>query len=167
MECSGHFIKPIQPTKYMLNNLLSKFSGNGEPAKEIQPSSQPVNGKISYKFQCGIEAHQEELNLEQDEKLTGVLLGFDMGSFSLEATSIKDLIGTLVREKSLLKILDIILIPEGSDKPDYAWLKNSELQNVFGDFFSLNPTAINWLKTIGAGLTSLPQTPSTGNSSKQ
>lgn len=151
----------------MLNNILSKFSGNGEPAEEMKPSSLPVDGKIRYKFQCGIEAHQEELNLGQDEKLTGILLGFDMNSFSFETTSIKDLINTLVKEKSLTKILEIILIPESNVKPDYSQLKNSELQNVFGDFFSLNPTVINWLRTIGGGLTSLPRTPSTGNSSKQ
>ena len=151
----------------MLDNLLSKFSSNGgQPAKDMQPSSEPVDGKITYKFQCGIEAHQEELNLDQDEKLTTILLGFDMNSFSFETTSIKDLIGILVKEKSLIKILEIILISD-NDKPDYSQLKNSELQNVFGDFFSLNPTVINWLKTIGAGLTSLPQTRSTGNSSQQ
>lgn len=147
----------------MLNNIISKLSGNSED----KPSSQPINGKIRYTFHCGIEAHQEELNLEQDEKLTGILLGFDVNSFSLETTSIKDLIGVLIKEKSLIKILEIILIPGNNENPDYSQLKNSELNNIFGDFFSLNPTVMNWLKTIGTGLTSLPQTPSTGSSSQQ
>lgn len=148
-------------------NVFSLFGKNGtaQDQQEIKPSSEIIDGRISYKFQCGIEAFQEELNLEQDEKLTGILLGFDINSFSLETTSIKDLINTLVKEKALNKILDIILLPSGNEKQDYSQLKNSELQTVFSDFFSLNPTVINWLKTIGSGLTSLPQTLSTKSSS--
>ena len=151
-------------------NIFSLFGNNkdtnDQTKQEIKPSSEVIDGRISYKFQCGIEAHQEELNLQQDEKLTSVLLGFDLNSFSLENTSIKDLINTLVKEKALNKILEIILHPSGNEKQDYSLLKNSELQTVFSDFFSLNPTALNWLKTIGKGLTSLPQTLSTGTSSK-
>lgn len=150
-------------------NIFSLFGNNkdtnDQTKQEIKPSSGVIDGRISYKFQCGIEAHQEELNLQQDEKLTSVLLGLDLNSFSLENTSIKDLINTLVKEKALNKILDIILHPSGKEKQDYSLLKNSELQTVFSDFFSLNPTALNWLKTIGKGLTSLPQTLSTGTSS--
>jgi len=149
----------------MLNNLFSLFANSGESGKDIKPSVDPINGKIHYSFQCGIKAYQEELNLDQDTEMTDLMLGFDINSFSLEKSSIKDLIDMLLKEKALSKILDIILIqPEDAPYTDYGKLKNSELAKIFSDFFSLNPTAINWLKTIGSGLTSISQTPSTKSS---
>lgn len=150
----------------MLKNLFSNFTNKDQ---KIIPSSEPIDGKIMYTFQNGLVAYQEELNLDQDEKLTGILVGFDLNAFSLE-NSIKDLIETIIKEKALLRVLKIILLPESeqSDLDDsLKGLKNSELQKVFNDFFSLNPTVINWLKTIGKDLTSLRQTPSTSNSSTQ
>lgn len=150
----------------MLKNLFSNFTNKDH---KIKPSSDPVNGRITYNFQNGLKAHQEELDLDQDEKLTEILLGFDLNTFSLD-NSISDLIKSIVKEKALLSVLKIILVPDSEQAiPDatFAGIKNSELQNIFNDFFSLNPTVINWLKTIGKGLTSLPQIPSTSSSSTQ
>lgn len=144
----------------MLKNLLSFIAGKDADPKASSPI---VDGKINYTFQCGLRAYQEELNLHQTEKLTAVMLELDFSD--IVNKSLQDFILMLTNGKVITKILDIILIgvPENDliKDVDYSALKNSELQAVFGDFFSLNPTAIGWLKNIVQGLTSIPQTPST------
>ncbi len=142
--------------------MLSKIFDKFKSTEEFKPSSEPVNGKITYNLQCGT-AHQEELDIEQDEKLTEVLMGFDVNALSFENTTIKDLIQRVVNEKAVYKILSIILFSEDKDF-DVRYIKNSELEMIFSDFFSLNPTAINWLKTIGGALISMSQTKSTSSS---
>lgn len=142
--------------------MLSKIFDKFKSTEEFKPSSEPVNGKITYNLQCGT-AYQEELDIEQDEKLTEVLMGFDVNALSFENTTIKDLIQRVVNEKAVHKILSIILFSEDKDF-DVRYIKNSELEMIFSDFFSLNPTAINWLKTIGGALISMSQTKSTSSS---
>jgi hypothetical protein len=142
--------------------MLSKIFDKFKSTEEFKPSSEPVNGKITYNLQCGT-AHQEELDIEQDEKLTEVLMGFDVNALSFENTTIKDLIQRVVNEKAVYKILSIILFSEDKDF-DVRYIKNSELEMIISDFFSLNPTAINWLKTIGGALISMSQTKSTSSS---
>lgn len=141
----------------MWGKLANKLNSNEKPSTPV------VEGKIHYKFQCGYEAHQEELSLEQDEKLTAILLTLNLSS--LAEISINELITTLTKEKLIPKVLGIILI--GKEDNDYSKLKNSELEMVMADFFSLNPTAIAWLKTIGEGLASLKMIPSTSNLPKE
>lgn len=149
----------------MLNNLFSKFASAG---KDPEPSSEVVNGRISYSFACGVEAYQEELTLGQDEQLVGVLMGLNISDIDIEKTQIKDVIGKLLSDNVLYKLLQVVLIIPGSeDKMPVEKLKqlrNSELQAVIGDFFSLNPTARDWLKTIGSGLISGQTTTGTSNS---
>ncbi|MEO8447691.1 MAG: hypothetical protein ABI528_09365 [bacterium] len=142
----------------MLKNILTFLNPDVK-----KTSSEIVDGKIHYKFQCGIEAHQEELSIDQDEKLVSVMMTLDINQ--LEAKSqIKDIIDLLLRTKLLYKMLMILLITRDCsniDEKKLKALKNSELSNVLNDFFFLNPTAINWLKTIGKGLTSIQTIKST------
>jgi hypothetical protein len=155
----------------MLNKILSLFNKKNDTQSESQeerkPSSKIVDGRIHYEFKCGLKAYQEEMNLEQDQSLAEIILGFDLKSFSLETTSIKDLVDIILKEKALNKILDIILFRSDGSSDCFDLLKNSELQIIFEDFFSLNPTVKDWLMTSGSGLTLLFQILSTENSSKQ
>lgn len=119
--------------------------------------------KKNYKFSIGISATQEELTIEQDYKLMDLLseLGIGEGQELLN-TPIKDIIGKLVKNDLLSKMLEIILTVTGpllDDqtiplKEDKNWLKlkNSELQEVITDFFSLNPLVLQLLKGLGSGL---------------
>lgn len=126
--------------------------------KEPQPSSEVVNGRICYSFACGVEAYQEELTLGQDEELVGVLMALDISGVDLEKTQIKEIIEKLLSDNLLHKLLQVILVIPGMEQKipveKIKQLRNSELQAVIGDFFSLNPTARDWLKTIGSGLIS-------------
>lgn len=123
------------------------------------------DGRIKYKFKCGIEAYQEELDLRQDELLTEILLELNIETFSFGNTKIKELVNILIKERVLIKVLDIILTTVKDTECDFLKLKNSELEEVFEDFFSLNPTVTNWLRNIGKGLTSSPLIQSISSSS--
>ena len=77
-------------------------------------------------------------------------------------TPIKDIIGKLVKNDMLSKLLNIILTAkdkitdEGGNTPaglvDWKTLKNSELQEVMTDFFSLNPLVLQLFRGLGSGL---------------
>lgn len=103
-----------------------------------------------YKFSNGVEASQDELTIEQDYKLIDLLseLGIGEGQDLLN-TPIKDIIGKLVKNDLLTKLLNIILVIE-KGAPDWQKLKNSELQEVIKDFFTLNPLVLELLKTFGS-----------------
>lgn len=146
----------------MLNNLFSKFSNQN--SEDLKPSSEVINGCISYDFQCGLKAHQEQINLDQDFRLADILLELNLKDLNFEKTSIIEVISTLFENKIIYKILLVILLPDGDGEiksEELGKLKNSELQIIFNDFFSLNPTAKDWLKTIGEGLISIQTTRST------
>jgi hypothetical protein len=149
----------------MLKNLFSKFATS---EKEPQPSSEVINGRICYSFACGVEAYQEELTLGQDEELVGVLMELDIEGVDLEKTQIKEIIEKLLSDNLLHKLLQVILVIPGMEQKipveKIKQFRNSELQAVIGDFFSLNPTARDWLKTIGSGLISGQTTTGTSNS---
>lgn len=154
----------------MLKNLFTKFAANTE---EPKPSQEPVDGKIRYKFSNGLECRQEELTLGQDEKLVEIMMGLELSGVDLENTKLRDIISQLLSENLLYKMLQVVLIAEHTDK-DFTRgginidrlrsLKNSELEAVIKDFFSLNPTARDWLKTIGSGLISGQTTTGISNS---
>lgn len=149
----------------MLKNLFSKFaSGDSQPA----PSAEVVNGRISYTFASGVNAYQEELTLGQDEELVGIMMSLDIAGIDVEKTKLSEIIGKLVSDQLLYKLLQVVLIiPDSGDKvsvEQLRQLRNSELQAVVGDFFSLNPTARDWLKTIGSGLISGQTTSGTESS---
>ncbi|MBV6480205.1 MAG: hypothetical protein HGGPFJEG_03057 [Ignavibacteria bacterium] len=130
----------------MLDKIFSMFK------EKTAPSKVPVDGKIHYKFKCGFIAWQEELNLQQDEELAKVLLNINIAYLN-ENSDIKSLLGLLMQEKILNKVLNIILISNDCSEVNYDLLKNSELEVVFKDFFSLNPTAMKLLKnTVGEAI---------------
>lgn len=155
-----------------MKNIFSIFK-NTNSSKDIKPSSEILNGRISYKFSNGLECWQEELNLAQDEQLLEIAMSFDIENVSLETSSIKSVIDMLLKENSLIRFLDIVLCRTVSPSQEQAAvelqndmelfksLKNSELYNIVNDFFSLNPTVTDWFKTIGKGLTSTQMTRST------
>ncbi len=130
----------------MINQLLS-----GEKQK---PSSEIKDGKIEYTFKCGINAYQEELTLEQDERLAELLTAVSVPDAS--EMKLTDLFKILVKEKLINKFLKVILISKDkSDKDsDFSRLKNSELQAVVSDFFILNPTVKSLLQSLGVALSS-------------
>ncbi|MBK9333841.1 MAG: hypothetical protein IPM96_15900 [Ignavibacteria bacterium] len=117
--------------------------------------------KRTYKFSNGITAAQDELNLGQDYKIMSLLsgLGIEDGKELLDS-SIGDIIKKIVENDLVSELLNIILVIDNDTAADRNWsvLKNSELQKVIEDFFSLNPIALSWLKTIGTGLTSAKTT---------
>jgi len=149
----------------MLNNLFTKFASAG---KDPAPSAEVVNGRISYTFANGVNAYQEELTLGQDEELVGVLMGLDISGVDMDKTALKEIIGKLLNDNVLYKLLQVVLIIPGNEEKmpveKLKQLRNSELQAVIGDFFSLNPTARDWLKTIGSGLISGQTTTGISNS---
>lgn len=91
------------------------------------------------------------------ELLSG--LGIEDGKVLLN-TSIGDIIKKIVENDLVSELLNIILVIDNDTSADRDWsvLKNSELQKVIEDFFSLNPIVLSWLKTIGTGLTSAKTT---------
>jgi hypothetical protein len=108
--------------------------------------------KKSYKFSIGINASQEELTIEQDYKIMELLseLGIEDGKEILN-TSIKDIIGKLVKNDLLSKLLNVILsVKENKSEPNWKKLKNSELNEVIKDFFSLNPLVLMLFKSLGS-----------------
>lgn len=149
----------------MLKNLFTKFAAGTE---EPKPSQGPVDGKIKYKFANGLECRQEELTLGQDEKLVEIMMGLELSGVDLENTKLRDIISQLLNENLLYKMLQVVLIiePEGKEIEidQLRSLKNSELEAVIKDFFSLNPTARDWFRTIGSGLTSGKTPSDTSNS---
>lgn len=108
------------------------------------------DGKIEYKFKCGIEAYQEELTLEQDEKLTVILSSINITDSDIKIKEVFDVIAT---EKIINKFLNIILTAKDKDT-DYSKLKNSELRAVVDDFFILNPAVKSLLQTLDGALNS-------------
>lgn len=116
-----------------------------------------MSDKKSYTFSNGVTASQDELTIEQDYKLMDLLseLGIGEGKELLE-TPIRDIIGKLVKNDLLSKFLRIILRVENqnTDLTPVNWkkLKNSELQEVINDFFSLNPLVPQLLRGLGSGL---------------
>lgn len=149
----------------MLENILQRFN-----KKEIKPSAEVLNGRINYSFLNGLKAYQEQLNLEQDIELSKIfsdLMGVEVSSAVGNPSGfIQDIFKKLNREKRILSILKIILIQEdGSEIQDdkLLSLKNSEIENICMDFFSLNPTLISWLKTIGKEVISMMMMKSTKN----
>lgn len=149
----------------MFKNLLTKLSS---ASQDPAPSAEPVDGKIHYKFQNGLQCHQEELSLGQDEQIVGILMGLELSGIDLEKTQLKEIVSQLLNENLLYRMLQIVLIsePTGDAIPveSLKLLKNSELEAVIKDFFSLNPTAADWFRTIGSGLTSGKTTTDTKNS---
>lgn len=86
-------------------------------AEQLQPSAEVVNGRISYTFANGVNEYQEELTLGQDEELVGVLMGLDISDLDIEKTQIKDIIGKLLSDNVLYKLLQVVLIiPTSKDK---------------------------------------------------
>lgn len=139
--------------------------------KNLTADSKPsdiIDRRISYKFQSGLERFQEELDIEQDHKLMELVTSVDTENISLES-SIGNVLKILSESIILVKFLQIILkgkdeCSQESEAEMYHKLKNSELHKILTDFFSLNPTVMGWLKTIGGALTSMPTIPSTSNS---
>jgi hypothetical protein len=130
----------------MLESILSN--------EDLKPSSEIADGKIEYKFKCGISAYQEELTLGQDERLAEVL-----GSLRIsdsEEIKLSDLLGVLVKDKLMNKFLNIILLKKDgtSEETDYSLLKNSELRAVVSDFFILNPAVKSLLQILDDALIS-------------
>ena len=137
----------------MIEKLLSE--------EKQKPSSEIKNGKIEYSFKCGIKAYQEELTLEQDEKLADILTAINMSDVA--EMKLTDIFKILVKEKLVNKFLNVVLIQKEKKGKDaeFSGLKNSELQAVVSDFFILNPTVKSLLQTLGAALSSKRMSPNT------
>ncbi len=105
--------------------------------------------KKTYKLSIGITATQEELTIEQDYRLMEILsdLGVDEGK-DLLSHSIKDLIVRLIKNDLLSGILNVILTVNTRSEYDWKKLKNSELNQIITDFFSLNPLVLNLFETL-------------------
>ncbi len=145
----------------MINDLFSNFKNKDK----LKPSSEMKDGRIYYKLSCGLEVYQEELTLKQNEEIVKLITELDMSAISLDS-QIMELVKTLLTGNVLTRALAIILIPcfpDSFDASKLSQIKNSELKNIFNDFFLFNPTVVNWLKTIGDALISIGKIPSTKN----
>lgn len=91
-----------------------------------------------YNFNSGLKCWQEQLNLEQSEKLAELLNDVELDS-NTELTL--SMINTaLFRKKGLRRFLLIILNADTElSENDFVQLKQDETEAVLNDFFTLNP----------------------------
>jgi hypothetical protein len=111
--------------------------------------------QYTYKFVCGICAWQEELNAEEDFKVTEILMSCKLDKIFNEKTNalqvpIIQIFKTLKDSNVLGQFLLLILKPISGtyNENDLLKLKNSELEKVFTDFFLLNPSVKKLWKRI-------------------
>ncbi|HCA42131.1 MAG TPA: hypothetical protein DEP28_02645 [Bacteroidetes bacterium] len=100
---------------------------------------------------------QEELNLGQDIQLTELLQETSLEEFSnVDNMNVAQLIKLISKENLITKFLRIILFNnEGNSLSDEDCfkIKNSQLELIINDFFSLNPSVKNLLMSISKALT--------------
>jgi hypothetical protein len=106
-----------------------------------------------YKFKNGIQAHQEELSIEQDYRIAELMTELEIPGFEdIEKMQIQNLIKLLASSGVLEKFLEVILLPakdtEGISAEKLKTLKNSEVQKVMDDFFTLNPLVKSLLQNL-------------------
>jgi hypothetical protein len=113
---------------------------------------------INYEFKCGFKATQSELTLKQNNQLLkfasslsvsplGKLLAGD-----LEKVTFGELIAEFTSELPVNKLLHIILRDADGkpfESPDsFDNITNSEIIQIYNDFFSLNPAVLALLKSL-------------------
>lgn len=120
----------------------------------------------SYTFSNGIIASQDELTIEQDFQLMELLmeLGLEEGQDILK-TPLKNILKILVKNNLVSRFFNIILRIE-ADHPEANWikLKNSEVEEVMTDFFSLNPMLSQLLISFGKNPDTLNMSMTSSNS---
>lgn len=149
----------------MIGNIFSFIDRS-----KIEPSTLPVNGRIDYEFRAKeyiIKAYQEELDIEQNQKLVELLSKFKLNSGTFDTQTVDVILKFLKEQNLIAEFLKIILTIDysvgGSHDTTLKYLKLSELEKILMDFFSLNPTLMRWLKSIESILILLLKTQNTDN----
>ena len=111
---------------------------------------------------------QEELTLEQDEKILALLKNLNLKD-GLESLKIVDFASSLFENNVIGEFLSVILLPaDGAQTlaPESAKkIKNSTLSEIISDFFTLNNNLIQLLKTFAPALAGMNTTPTSPSSS--
>jgi hypothetical protein len=102
----------------------------------------PAHGKKyprkDYKFSNGVEAYQEQLDLDQLEVLAPVLAQMDIAD--LKGLNMKHISEILFKKQLIRKLMKVVLVSESDITDDMIGaLKHEELEAVLNDFFILNP----------------------------
>lgn len=125
----------------------------------------------NYKFSNGIEAHQEELSVEQDYKIAELFAELEISKFDdIREMNIQDMIKLLAGSNIVERFLEIILIPAGSSgwisSEKLRTLKNSEVKEVIHDFFTLNLLLSGLLQNLSSALATQTKSPKSSYSAK-
>jgi hypothetical protein len=128
----------------------------------------------TYEFRSGLKCRQEELDIEQDTKISAAIKKANLGIDDIKELGklpILETIQKLLEKGILFELLEIILLPEdGTSGEEFKKLikkiKNSELPEVFNDFFTLNPAleaVSNILNELLAGMNNVKDTNNTAS----
>lgn len=102
------------------------------------------------------EFYQEELTLGQDIQLTELLQETSLEQYSnIDNMNVAQLIKLISKENLITKFLRIILLNNDGkvlEDKDALKIKNSLLELIINDFFSLNPSVKNLLMSISGAL---------------
>mgnify|MGYP000895635158 CR=1 FL=1 len=109
-------------------------------------------------YQIGNKSfYQEELTLGQDIQLTELIQETSLEEFSnVDTMNVAELIKLISKDKLITKFLRIILQSNSGNQledEDALKIKNSQLELIINDFFSLNPSVKNLLMSISKSLT--------------
>jgi len=121
-----------------------------------------------YKFQCGIEASQEELTLARRFKMLEIIESINVDLKETDLAKMKGIINLTLEPVLTGKLLDVILTTK-EQPADWSLLKVSELDEVMEDFFVLNPQASKLLmiSNIESAITNLTSKSSNGGQRQQ
>lgn len=115
-----------------------------------------------YQFKNGLKCYQEELTLAQDIEISQILSKHSEGDDSQT-----NLIRLFSKQGVVEDLLSVILLSENPiEKAKFLTLKNSELQKVIEDFFSLNENLRKLLTGSGIGQATLNMTSMSSSSDK-
>lgn len=103
--------------------------------------------------------YQDELNAEQDQNIAELFTRLDLGDISDIASLRFDvIIKAIAKFKALSKFLSIILTDkDGNPIPESlaGKIKNSQMEGIIKDFFSLNPKVRELLTNLKNALLSM------------
>lgn len=114
-----------------------------------------------YKFKCGIRAYQEELTVEQNCKISDIIMNAPIAALEsgMDKMTFKQALEISMKERSTIDVIEVILQPcrcfglaqhkiVFKRKLSKGWvnkLKQSEVEEVQRDFFEFNP---RWTKLL-------------------
>lgn len=109
--------------------------------------------KKTYILSCG-KVTQEELTVAGEERLSEILDAAGVSDLAeFFKMKVKGMVNVLLKKKVLRKILSVIIVKESGDnitEDEAGKITASQQMEIIGDFFALNPSAIQLLGILGA-----------------